>query len=273
MKALKVLAALLLLGTLEVASVRAAGEIADLLDQAVASPQRSPAYKARDRYRHPQETLLFFGLRPQMHVVEVWPGAGYYTEILAPILRTRGRYYAAHYYVDDRSSAYFREARQAFLQKLSKEPALYDRIVVTALQAPEHVAAAPKESIDLVLTFRNVHNWMAAGNDQAMFRAFYDVLKPAGILGVVEHRARDGTTPEDMKRSGYITEAYVIELAQKAGFKVAARSEINANARDTKNYSAGVWTLPPTLRLGNVDRDKYMAIGESDRMTLKFVKP
>ncbi|MGZ5228018.1 MAG: class I SAM-dependent methyltransferase, partial [Burkholderiales bacterium] len=158
------------------------------------------------------------------------------------------------------------------LQKLSKQPELYDRVVVTALEAPEHVAAAPKESIDLVLTFRNVHNWMAAGNDQAMFRAFYSVLKPAGVLGVVEHRARDGTTPEEMKRSGYITEAYVVGLAEKAGFKVAARSEINANPMDTKDYPAGVWTLPPTLRLGSVDREKYITIGESDRMTLKFVK-
>jgi predicted methyltransferase len=272
MKPLKVLPSLLLLGLLAAPSAGAAGEIADLLDRAIASPQRSPAYKARDRYRHPKETLLFFRLRPDLHVVEVWPGAGYYTEILAPILRAPGRYYAAHYYVDDRASAYFREARQGFLQKLSKQPELYDRVVVTALEAPEHVTAAPKESVDLVLTFRNVHNWMAAGNDQAMFRAFYSVLKPAGVLGVVEHRAREGTAPEEMKRSGYITEAYVVGLAEKAGFKVAARSEINANPMDTKDYPAGVWALPPTLRLGSVDREKYITIGESDRMTLKFVK-
>jgi len=145
--------------------------------------------------------------------------------------------------------------------------------VVTALDAPRHVDIAPRGSADLVLTFRNVHNWSAAKTDEAMFRAFFDALKPGGVLGVVEHRANEGTSLDQMIKSGYMTEAYVIALAEKAGFKFAARSEINANPKDTKDHPRGVWTLPPTFRLGDQDRQKYAAIGESDRMTLKFVKP
>jgi predicted methyltransferase len=244
------------------------------LDAAIAGPHRTAAFKARDRYRHPRETLAFFGFRPDMHVVEVWPGAGWYAEILGPALRERGRYYAAHYPVDGGSPANWRSSRQAFLDRLSKQPALYDRTVVTSLHAPARIDMAPKGTVDLVLTFRNVHNWATDyGNDEAMFRAFYEALKPGGVLGVVEHRAREGTSLEDMKRSGYMTESYVMGLARKAGFRLAARSEVNANPKDTKDHRAGVWTLPPTLRLGGEDREKYLAIGESDRMTLKFVKP
>jgi predicted methyltransferase len=141
------------------------------------------------------------------------------------------------------------------------------------LLAPGFVDAAPKGSADLVLTFRNVHNWAKAGNADAMFAVFFDLLKPGGVLGVVEHRAAPGTSFEDQIKSGYMTESYVIEVAQKAGFRLAARSEVNANPRDTKDHPEGVWTLPPVLRLGDKDRARYLAIGESDRMTLKFVKP
>ena len=275
MRASTVSALLTILGALGASAIAQMAQGAgQALDQAIAGEHRTPAFKARDRYRHPGETLLFFGLRPDMHVVEVWPGAGWYAEILAPALRERGKYYAAHYPIDDRSPPNWRSSRQAFLDKLAKQPALYDRTVVTALSAPERVDMAPKGTVDLVLTFRNVHNWTTNyGNDQAMFHAFYDVLKPGGVLGVVEHRAREGTGLEDMKRTGYMTETYVIGLAQKAGFVLAARSDVNANPKDTKDHRAGVWTLPPTLRLGNTDREKYLQIGESDRMTLKFVKP
>ena len=250
----------------------AAADSDDALDRAIAGSHRSAPFKARDQYRHPKETLLFFGFRPDMHVAEVWPGGGYYTEILAPALRSRGRYYAAHFYVDEKAPAYSRSARQAFLEKLARDPALYDKTIVTSLKSPDHLALAPTGSVDLVLTFRNVHNWLSDNSAERMFRAFHEVLKPGGVLGVVEHRARDGTSLEAMKRSGYVTEKYVVQLAENAGFRLVERSEINANPRDTKDYVEGVWTLPPTLRLGNVDREKYLAIGESDRMTLKFVK-
>ncbi|HWN30129.1 MAG TPA: methyltransferase, partial [Burkholderiales bacterium] len=160
-----------------------------------------------------------------------------------------------------------------FRKKLAQRPEIYDRIIHTELQAPEYTAIAPRGSADLVLTFRNVHNWAKDGSADAAFKAFYDVLKPGGILGVSDHRANPGTPFEDMIRSGYVTEDYVIELAQRAGFRLAAKSEINANPKDTKDHPEGVWTLPPTLRLGDQDREKYLAIGESDRMTLKFLKP
>lgn len=243
------------------------------IDQAIAGAHRSEANRARDVHRHPRETLLFFGLRPDLTVVEIWPGAGWYTEILAPALRKRGKYYAAHFHVDEKSPRYMAPARAAFLKALAARPEIYDRVTVTGFGAPGQPAIAPRGSADLVLTFRNVHNWTAARNDEASFRAFYDALKPGGVLGVVEHRAREGAPLEQMIKTGYMTEAYVISLAGKAGFKLVARSEVNANPKDTKDHPRGVWTLPPTFRLGDQDREKYRAIGESDRMTLKFVKP
>lgn len=243
------------------------------VDRALAGPHRPAANRVRDVYRHPRETLLFFGLRPDMTVVEIWPGAGWYTEILAPLLRERGRYYAAHFYVDDKSPRYMGPALQNYGKLLAARPDLYDRVMVTAFHAPARPVAAPAGTADLVLTFRNVHNWTAARNDEAMFRSFFDALKPGGVLGVVEHRAEPGTSIEGQIKSGYMTEAYVIGLAKQAGFRLAGRSEINANPRDTRDHPRGVWTLPPTYRMGEQDRAKYSAIGESDRMTLKFVKP
>ena len=243
------------------------------IDAAISGSHRPDANRARDVYRHPKETLQFFGLRPDASVVEVWPGGGWYTQILAPLLRERGKYYAAHFHVDEKSPRYMGPAREAFVKSLAARPDLYDRVVVTSLEAPRQVDIAPRGSADLVLTFRNVHNWSAAKTDEAMFRAFFNALKPGGMLGVVEHRANEGTSLEQMIKTGYMTEAYVIALAEKAGFKFAARSDINANAKDTKDHPRGVWTLPPTFRLGDQDRQKYAAIGESDRMTLKFVKP
>jgi predicted methyltransferase len=244
----------------------------DAIDLVLAGEHRSPGNRARDVYRHPKETLLFFGVRPDMHVVEVWPGAGWYTEVLAPLLRSRGKFYAAHYHVDDNTHRFYRNSQRQFVERLAKRPDLYDRVVVTGL-APPHVELAPRESVDVVLTFRNVHNWAEQGYDQEMFNAFFVALKPGGTLGVVEHRANEGTSRSDMVRSGYMTESYVVELARKAGFTLAARSEVNANPKDTKDHPQGVWTLPPTLRLGDKDRAKYEAIGESDRFVLRFVKP
>lgn len=244
----------------------------DALSKALAGSHRSEANRARDVWRHPRETLLFFGLEPHMHVVEITPGGGWYTEVLAPVLRDKGRYYAAHYHVDDSTHSYYRKGRAAYLDKLAKNPAVYDKVVVTGIDAPKHVDIAPKGSADLVVTFRNVHNWTEAGNDEAMFKAFFDALKAGGVLGVVEHRAKEGTSVRDMRRTGYMTESYVIGLAQRAGFRLVEKSEINANPKDTKDHPRGVWSLPPTLR-GDADyREKALAIGESDRMTLRFVK-
>jgi predicted methyltransferase len=246
-----------------------------LIDKALTGTHRADANKARDKYRHPKETLLFFGLKPDMTVVEIWPSAGWWTEILAPVLKDRGHYYAAWFATQAKGAPDFLQEREkGFDAMLAGRPDLYGKVVKTALLAPEYVDIAPKGSADMVLTFRNVHNWAKAGNADAMFKAFYDVLKPGGILGVKDHRAKPGTPFERQIDSGYMTEAWVIETAQKAGFKLDNKSEINANPRDSADYPGGVWTLPPTLRnVSDADRPKYVAIGESDRMTLKFVKP
>ena len=244
------------------------------LDAAIGGEYRTPAYVARDPYRHPKETLEFFGVKPDQVVVEVWPSSGWYTEILAPYLRERGKYYAAGFVVSDENAPeYRRNIAAAFAGKLAERPALYDRVVVTELGRPDRWAACPPGTADLVLTFRNVHNWMSADYEAEMFQAFHAALKPGGTLGVVEHRARPGTSREQMVKSGYVTEAHVIEMAEKAGFKFDAKSQVNANPKDTTDHPEGVWTLPPSLRLKDVDREKYLAIGESDRMTLRFVKP
>jgi predicted methyltransferase len=244
------------------------------LEGVIAGAHRTPAFVERDRYRHPKETLEFFGIAPDLAVVEVWPGAGWYTEILAPYLRERGTYYAAGFVVShENTSDYRRRIDSAFREKLAARPALYDRVNITELGPPDRWQACPPGTADRVLTFRNVHNWMSGDYEAEMFRAFFKALKPGGVLGVVEHRARPGTPREQMIESGYVTEDYVIEVAEAAGFRLMAKSEINANPLDTANHPEGVWTLPPSLRLGDVDRKKYLTIGESDRMTLKFVKP
>lgn len=243
-----------------------------LIDQAMVGDHRAEANKARDKYRHPKETLLFFGLRPDMAVVEISPSRGWYTEILAPVLRDRGQYYAAVSAVTEKTPDALRKNDADYRGMLAAAPQLYGKVKLSAI-SPGSLQVAPPGSADLVLTFRNVHNWAKAGTAEAMFKAFHDALKSGGTLGVVEHRAKPDTSFQQQIDTGYMTEAYVVETAQKAGFKLINKSEINANPRDTKDYAGAVWTLPPTLRYGDQDRDKYLAIGESDRMTLKFVKP
>jgi predicted methyltransferase len=253
--------------------VAAAQTTEALLDQAIAGEHRSKASRARDQYRHPRETLLFFGLKPEMTVVEIWPAAGWYAEILAPVLKDKGQFYLAHSAIEDpRLPNWQREVREKLETLYAKQPALYGKPKFTSLGPPQHVAIAPAGSADMVLTFRNVHNWSAAKTDGVVFKAFHDALKPGGVLGVVEHRAHPGTSFEQQIKTGYMTEAYVIELAEKAGFRLVAKSEVNANPKDTKDHPNGVWTLPPMSR-GRLDPEKYLAIGESDRMTLKFEKP
>ena len=232
---------------------------------------RSAKEKARDKYRHPKQTLHFFGIKPTDNVVEIWPGGGWYTQILAPALKGSGQYIAAHW-PKDSSIGFFTKNRAKFDVKFTDHPERYGDISVTGFEPPMHNVLAPDESADVVLTFRNVHNWMSKGYEQDVFNAAYKALRPGGVLGVVEHRAKPDTDRLSMIESGYVTEDYVKDLAQRAGFKFAGSSEINANAKDLKNYPAGVWTLPPTLSFKEQDKAKYLKIGESDRMTLKFIK-
>lgn len=243
------------------------------LNQALQGDQRSAGQTLRDQYRHPKQTLEFFKVKPDMTVVEIWPGAGgWYTAILAPWLRNSGTFYAAQFPPDSGIGFYTRSLKQ-YRAKLKADPGDYDQVKITYLYPPKHTEIAPPGSADRVLTFRNVHNWAAAGNAQAVFNSFYKALKPGGILGVVDHRAPPGRSFKKQIETGYMTQAYVIGLARQAGFVLDAKSDINANPSDTKDYPDGVWTLPPTLRLGDKNREKYQAIGESDRMTLRFVKP
>jgi predicted methyltransferase len=239
----------------------------------LAGAQRSEANRARDAARHPFETLRFFGLAPGQSVVEVSPGGGWYTEILAPYLREHGRLYAAHY-AKDAATEYQRKGRAAFDARLTASPAVYDRVVVGTQPDAAHgfVGIAPPGGADLVLTFRNLHNWIEAGHLDESLRAFHAVLERGGVLGVEEHRAAPGTPLQRIIASGYVPEALVIERARAAGFELAGRSEVNANPLDTKDHPNGVWSLPPVLRGGDLDRARYLSIGESDRMTLKFVK-
>jgi predicted methyltransferase len=243
------------------------------LDRILAGAHRSDANRARDVYRHPRATLEFFGVRQDQTVMEIWPGAGgWYTELLAPLLRDKGHYLAAGW--DPKSELKFvQDGNRSFSSKLEAHPELYDKVTVTALDYPGAMNPTPPESVDVILTFRNLHNWMARDAAPAMLKAMYAALKPGGVLGLVDHRA-DPNAPVDPKaKTGYVNEAYAIELAKNAGFELVAASEINANPKDTRDYEQGVWTLPPTWRLGDKDRDRYAAIGESDRFTLKFRKP
>ncbi|MFM0059556.1 methyltransferase [Paraburkholderia phytofirmans] len=245
-----------------------------LLDAAISGPQRGEKARARDIYRHPKETLQFFELAPSQSVLEIEPGGGWYTDILAPYLRDHGKLYEAQY--DGPQNAPSAEAqanRAAFARKLAATPAVYGYVVVGTLHAGQFSGFPADASIDEVLTFRNIHNWIKDGQIDANLRAFYAALKPGGVLGVEEHRAAPGTSLQQTIDTGYVTEDYVIEHARAAGFELAGKSEVNANPRDTKNYPNGVWSLPPTFQGGDVDRAKYAAIGESDRMTLRFVKP
>jgi predicted methyltransferase len=242
------------------------------LQTLVASPDRDPANRARDLYRHPEATLSFFGVKPDSVVVEILPGgSGYWTEILAPYLKDRGHYIAA---VGDRASTSEETQKMiaSFDAKFAGKPERYGAIEVTQFAGDKYPVTTPGGA-DFVLTFRNIHNWMADGNAAATFSTFYKALKPGGVLCVEEHRARADTAQDPLAKSGYVREDYAIGLAEAAGFKLVGASEVNANPRDTKDYPVGVWALPPTFRLKDVDREKYAAIGESDRFTLKFVKP
>ena len=232
------------------------------LAKAVAAEHRSPNFVERDKYRHPQEVLEFAGIKPSMTVVEVSPGGGYWTEILGPYLKDKGTYYTA-------LSA---RAMENWNKKLADNKAHWGDIKVTEFTKDKY-DIAPAGSADLVITSRNVHNWMGAGFANEAFAAFYKALKPGGILSVEEHRASTAQPQDPKAANGYVREDYTIALAEKAGFKLVAKSEALANPKDTKDWEKGVWTLPPSLALGETDRAKYQAIGEADNFLLKFQKP
>ena len=237
----------------------------------IAGDHREAKNKARDVFRHPFETLEFFGLSPDMTVVEIYPGGGWYTEILAPYLKGRGRYYAASWEKNSDSER-IRRWLERYHEKLASRPGLYGEVIVTELSRTK-TAIAPPASADMVLTFRNVHNWMKRGYEATIFEAIFTALKPGGVMGLVEHRGNPEVWQDPQALNGYVNEDYAVELAEAAGFRLVARSAINANPKDAKDHPQGVWTLPPSLRLKDRDREKYLAIGESDRMTLKFIKP
>jgi len=242
------------------------------LHDATLGDQRSEANSARDMYRHPWDTLEFFGMQPSMTVVEIWPGGGWYTEILAPALRGTGKLVVASF-GEDSSPAYRPRLHKALLEKFAERPDIYDQVQVIDFDPPGKSGLGEDNSADMVLTFRNVHNWINGGMENEVFAAMFKALKPGGVLGLVEHRATEGADPKESSGMGYVSQSHVVKLAAAAGFELEATSEINANPLDTKDYEQGVWTLPPSLALKDKDRERYLAIGESDRMTLRFRKP
>jgi predicted methyltransferase len=230
----------------------------------LAMPHRSEANRHRDQYRHPVETLSFFGLRDDMNVVEIWPGGGWYTEVLAPFLKDKGKLAVTN-----------TAKGKKYADMLAAAPDVYGKVETRLIDPPKDLNFGPDGSADMLVTFRNIHGWRADDKpyDDRIYAAAYKVLKSGGVLGIEEHRAKPGADPAELKDTGYVSEEWVIKRVQEAGFRFVGKSEVNANPKDTKDYKEGVWTLPPSLRLKDVDKDKYLAIGESDRMTLKFVKP
>ena len=246
------------------------------LDKALSGSHRSDRNKARDRFRHPKETLTFFGLRQDMTVVEIWPGGGWYTEVLAPVLKGKGKLYVATYGPNPPAD-YQREENKALQDKAKKNPEVFGEMQFTALWAPNELTLAPAGTADLVVTFRNVHNWLDPRYKQdpaKVFGALFAALKPGGILGVTDHRWPDPKTEDPNAANGYVSEERVKSLAKAAGFEFVGSSDVNRNPKDTHNHKNGVWTLPPDLSVPQgEDKQKYIDIGESDRMTLKFRKP
>lgn len=238
---------------------------AHTLELAVASTDRSPANVLRDEYRNPLETLSFFGLESDMTVIELSPGGGWYTEILANFIHYPGTLIAAHF--NPEAGNYYAKSRKRFEDKIDSDP-MYGRVEIVNIDS----GLSALGTVDAILTFRNLHNWIGP-QFESIFQSSYKSLKKGGILGVVEHRAPEGMSLADMKRSGYVTQDYAIKEIEKLGFKFIDSSEINSNPKDIKNYPKGVWTLPPSLRLKEQDKNFYNEIGESDRMTLLFKKP
>jgi predicted methyltransferase len=237
----------------------------------VAGKHRRPDNVERDKYRHPAETLSFLGLKPDMTVIELGPGEGWYTELLAPVLAKKGKLYVTSGDPKgpaDRRSTFYAQRTKLFLERL---PEAYGKVETISVNdaTPK---LGPDGQADMLLVFRGLHGMVQEKRFATWLTAFHDALKPGGILGIEQHRAKPGADAESSAESGYLPEKWVIEKIQAAGFKLAGKSEVNANKKDTTDHPEGVWTLPPTYALGDKDHAKYAAIGESDRMTLKFVK-
>ena len=245
----------------------------EMLERSLQGSHRSEANRLRDKYRHPVETLAFFGVKPSSNVVEITPGRGWYSEILAPLLRANGVFTAVIYDADLTDNAYLKKLNGFYKTKLGDNPEIYSSVQLEEINHKSPVFDLDS-SADFVLTFRNVHNWAKSDTTDEMFRSFYKALKTGGVLGVVEHRAGAGTPISEQIKSGYMTEQFVIKTAEKAGFVFNAGSDINNNSLDAKDHKNGVWTLLPVQRgLSDPEKSIYAKIGESDRMTLKFVKP
>jgi predicted methyltransferase len=245
----------------------------EMLERSLQGSHRSEENRLRDKYRRPVETLTFFGVKPDSNVVEITPGRGWYSEILAPLLKANGTFTAVIYDADLTDNAYLKKLNGFYKTKLGDRPKIYSNVQLEEINHKTPVFDLDS-SADFVLTFRNVHNWAKSGTTDEMFRSFYKSLKTGGVLGVVEHRARAGTPLSQQIKSGYMTEQFVIKTAEKAGFVFDAGSDINNNSLDAKDHKNGVWTLLPVQRgLSDKEKGVYAKIGESDRMTLKFVKP
>ncbi len=246
-----------------------AKDIDPALRTALADSARPASATARDSVRHPLEELTFFGLRPDQTVVELWPGGGYWTDILGPYLAPHGHLYVALPVPGDAEEDQgVAKWRTRFLGNAGHYGAIKETVL-----GPGHFDIAPPGSADLVVTFRNLHNWVDGGFASEALAACFKALKPGGILGIEDHRARNDRPQDPKAKDGYVRQDFTIALAKKAGFQLVASSEMDANPRDTKDWPKGVWTLPPTLTLGDQDREKYVAIGEADNFVLKFRKP
>jgi predicted methyltransferase len=242
------------------------------LETSVASPDRNPRAVARDAARHPVEVLSFIGLRPNATVVEIWPGGGYWTEILGPYLHDAGTYYVALGDADGTpTEKEFVQLPKTLRDKMDAKPEAFGRVQFTRMSMKQN-AIAPAGSADFVLTFRNFHNWMEDGDTEVMLASVHRALKPNGIFGVEDHRAKPDRPQDPKAADGYVRQDYIIAAIERAGFKLVSSSEVEANPRDTTHWPQGVWTLPPTYALKDVDHAKYEAIGEADNFLLKFVK-
>ena len=259
------------LASIIISTTTLAGDISAELDSVIQETHRDAANIARDIYRHPKETMIFFDLQTDMKVLEILPSHGWYTEILAPLLKDKGELTVASF-GDTHPVEHLQNIHINYVKKLDSSPDIYGNVKIIVFNKTGYLPDVPDNSMDMVVTFRNTHNWIRFGGVEEIYAAFNRVLKPGGVLGVVQHRATPGSEPKASAEKGYVPESYLIKMVENVGFELVKRSDVNANLKDSKDYPKGVWSLPPTYREKDKDRDRYTAIGESDRMTMKFIK-